>query len=97
MKYPILYIMKPPPKPPRAAAPQGQQKPRCYDRFHLINGKHDFLKADSLIACDRFLEKDVRPLLAKGNIRHGCVCFRPRQLKESLVDQTISGCLPTRV
>ena len=37
--------MKPPTKPPRAAAPQGQQKPRRYDRFRLINGKHDFQKA----------------------------------------------------
>ncbi|MDA1303083.1 MAG: protein adenylyltransferase SelO family protein, partial [Nitrospirae bacterium] len=32
-------------KPKRAPARQGKQDPRRYDRFRLINGKHDFQKA----------------------------------------------------
>lgn len=37
--------MKPVTKPKRAPARQRKEAPRCYDRFRLINGNHDFQKA----------------------------------------------------
>ena len=37
--------MKQKPKPKRPSVRLGKQSPRRYDRFHLINGKHNFQKA----------------------------------------------------
>ena len=37
--------MKPTSQPKQAPSRQAKQAPRRYDRFHLINGKHDFQKA----------------------------------------------------